>query len=91
MRDPCAYCQTRDAVNKDHVVPKSLRRAHTIPDEFQGTVPACFSCNMRKGQRRLVPPSWAHLIPQLNEHFGGTPWRTWDGNPMSPAFREVHV
>ena len=93
----CAYCQERRAVNADHVVPKSLRRKYKqhrkrearprIPHELLGTEPACFSCNIRKGARRLVPPSWAEKVPLLNAFFGGTPFRVWDGSLK--ALREV--
>jgi len=98
----CAYCGLRRAVNLDHVVPKSTplwkyrRDLVEIPPaiahgELTATVPACFDCNIRKGARRLVPPSWADKIDALNDYFGGTPWRVWDGNPQAAAFREVHV
>lgn len=97
----CAYCRTRGAVNRDHVVPRQLarkyrenRRAATrprIPDELLGTVPCCFDCNIRKGTRRLVPPSWENKLDTLNEFFGGSPFRVWDGNPMSLSYRTVHL
>lgn len=107
MSGVCAYCQKRPAVNRDHVVPKSLRkkreaeakwtkrrmRGHDyaclkeIPSDLLLTVPSCFECNIRKGARRLVPRSWADKLPLLNDLFPGVPWRTWNGNPKSDAFR----
>lgn len=102
----CAYCGHKRAVNRDHVVPRSLRANYManvrvsrkrhqvrplIPDEFMGLVPACFACNARKGSRRLVPRSWEHKIDALNDFFGGTPWRVWSGDTSEPAYREVHV
>ena len=87
----CAYCRSRPAINHDHVIPRAIakKRAGLIPDELLITVPACFECNIRKGTRKLVPPSWAAKIPALKELIPGQ-WRVWDGNPMSPAFTAVH-
>lgn len=62
-----------------------------IPSDFLGTVPCCFECNMRKGTRRLVPPSWAGKVDALNAFFGGTEWRVWRGDPKEEAFTKVHV
>jgi hypothetical protein len=102
----CAYCGVRRAVNRDHVIPKALRKngaikrrgkairavfeVRIIPEELARTVPCCFECNMRKGTRKLVPPSWAQHIPALKELIPGK-WRVWKGDPLDPAFREVHV
>ena len=97
--EPCAYCRERPAVNGDHVIPRALVRSYnrsapvdapSIPSKWLAVVPSCFSCNIRKGTRRLVPPSWSSQIKALDRFFGGTPFRVWDGDPMSPAFREVH-
>ena len=99
----CAYCRTRRAVNRDHVVPRLLRKGYeadgrvvsnewrkeAIPAEFLGTVGACFTCNHLKGTRRLVPPSWGKWVPALNDFFGGTPFRVWHGDVSEPAFAEV--
>jgi 5-methylcytosine-specific restriction endonuclease McrA len=85
----CAYCGTRRAVHRDHVVPKSHRRRSDLPDDLRDTVPSCFDCNIRKGARKLVPVSWADRIPLLQEYIPG-PWRVWDGDPKSPAFTAVH-
>lgn len=87
----CAYCRKARAVNMDHVVPRSYRRKQAIPPELAGTVPACFACNNRKGTRRLVPGSWAPLIPLLESHYPGTPWRVWNGDTSDPSYREVHT
>ena len=90
----CAYCNSRRAVNRDHVIPKIIRKRikaqlATIPAELLLTVPACFECNYRKGTRKLVPPSWESLIPDLKALIPGQ-WRVWDGNPMATAFTAVH-
>jgi hypothetical protein len=89
----CSYCGER-AVNADHVVPKSFvkkwQKTHgPIPMEFLGTVPSCLFCNVRKGARRLVPASWSHKVDALNRFFGGVPFRVWNGDPMSDAYRET--
>jgi 5-methylcytosine-specific restriction endonuclease McrA len=95
---PCAYCQAARAVNWDHVVPRSLVRrynrsapldAPSIPAEWLVVVGACFACNIRKGSRRLVPPSWAKQVHALNRFFGGTPFRVWAGDTKEPAFAEA--
>lgn len=94
---PCAYCGD-PAVNGDHVIPRSVVRSYnwsapaeakSIPAAWLEIVPACFACNILKGTRRLVPPSWARRVAAMNRFFGGTPWRTWDGSPTAPAYREV--
>lgn len=87
----CAYCRNAQAVNRDHVVPKSYRRKAPIPDDLAGTVPACFACNIRKGNRRLVPASWADKLAALEAAYPGTPWRIWNGDPKSSAYAEVHL
>ena len=96
----CAYCGVRKAVNRDHVIPRSLIRnynrfapddAPSIPAEWLEVVGACFECNIRKSSRRLVPPSWIKRVKALNRFFPGTPWRVWNGNPQAAAFREVHI
>lgn len=88
LTERCAYCG-KQAAHIDHVVPRSERKKFNfrrigkrgmIPDEFMGLEPACISCNLNKGQRRLVPPSWAHLVDAMNEFFGGNRWRTWNGD-----------
>ena len=89
----CAYCRRRLAVNRDPVIPKALLRrllkaGLDISAELLALEPACFECNVLKGTRKLVPPSWADKIPALKELLPG-PWRTWDGNPMSPAFTQT--
>lgn len=90
----CAYCQQERAVNRDHVIPKSMakklrKRGVVIPEALLGTVPSCFACNTRKATRKLVPSSWADRIPALKEAIPGH-WRVWDGNPLSKSFSAVH-
>ena len=95
----CAYCRRRLAVTRDHVVPRQLRRHYQpnrkveqrprIPSEFMATVPCCLTCNVNKGTRHLVPPSWADKVAALNEFFCGAEFRVWDGSPASPAFTQT--
>ena len=86
----CAYCHHERAVTRDHVVPKSYKKlGKDIPDGLSGTVPACFACNIRKGNRRLIPASWADKLPLLEEAFPGTAWRVWNGSKQEPAYSEV--
>ena len=96
---PCAYCGAA-AVNADHVIPRVVIRnynrsapvdAPSIPGKWLAVVPACFSCNIRKGARRLVPLSWRDEVAALNRFFGGTPFRVWSGRVDEPAFSETHV
>lgn len=87
----CAYCNQRRAVNKDHVIPKSTAKKHlNLPAELLVTVPSCFECNIRKGTRKLVPPSWADRVEMLRVFIPGQ-WRVWDGDPQSEAFTAVHL
>lgn len=91
LEGACAYCGIRRAVNRDHVIPKSLRKKRgVLPLHLLITEPSCFECNIRKGSRHLVPPSWEHLVDELNKVVGGAEWRVWRGDPAEPAFREVH-
>ena len=86
----CEYCGQRRAVNRDHVVPKSLQKRYYLPAYLSGTVGSCFECNIRKGTRALVPSSWAEHISALKEYIPQRHWREWDGDPKSPAFNGVH-
>lgn len=94
----CAYCAL-PAVNGDHVIPRSLIRrynanavegAPSIPSKWLAVVPSCFACNILKGTRRLVPPSWAGQVNSLNRFFGGSAFRVWTGDIHEPAFTAVH-
>lgn len=82
----------QDAAWRKRRMPRSTGYAalREVPAELLKTVPACFGCNIRKGSRRLVPPSWASKVPLLNEYFPGVPWRVWTGGVDEPAYAEVH-
>ena len=93
----CEYCGVRRAVNLDHVIPKSLfrlrftgrkarLRGKVDPIWKDLTVDACFECNTAKAARKLIPPSLAHRLSELNDLGIGT-FRVWDGSPE--ALREV--
>ena len=96
IRGRCAYCANAKAVQRDHVIPYSLAQKYPhiyafLPERLKVLVPACITCNINKGTRRLVPPHLADLIPDLAEAYPGTPWRVWSGDPSEPAFKDVHV
>jgi len=85
---PCAYCGAQ-AAGRDHVVPRSIAKKYpALPDHLRATVPACLPCNVRKINRKLVPPSWAERIPELCEAIPGA-WRVWRGDTSEPAFSGV--
>lgn len=93
----CVYCG-KPAVNGEHVIPRALVRkynatapeeAPSIPAEWLVVEPSCFNCNIRKGTRRLVPPSWKHRIAAMNRFFGGVEWRIWSGDPADPAYAKA--
>jgi 5-methylcytosine-specific restriction endonuclease McrA len=55
-RHRCAYCHRRRPLTIDHVVPLSRGGAHTAAN----VVPACQSCNSRKGDR--AAPTYQPLL-----------------------------
>ena len=77
MNATCAYCGER-AVHMDHIFSRALRRR--FPD-FTDVVPACYRCNMVRGTRRLLPPSWADRQAEL-EAMTGKRWKVWDGGEV---------
>ncbi len=83
----CAYCRKEPAVHLDHIMSRALRRR--FPD-FTDTVPACFKCNMIKGTRRLIPPSWAHRQAELEE-LTSHPWQVWNGDPRELGAQKVLI
>lgn len=90
----CAYCGKARGIHTEHVVPKQLLKKidrSTVPAELLETVMACPACNWFKLTRRLVPPSWEDRLPLLTETFPGTPWRIWDGDVASEAYRGTFV
>lgn len=96
----CAYCNKRRADSRDHVVPRSVLRTYnasapidapSVPTKWLVEVPSCLTCNWLKSNSRLVPPSWERRVAAMNRFFGGTKWRTWDGNPSSPALKDTHL
>lgn len=75
------------------MIPRAVVKRYkhvTIPVELLETVPSCFACNILKGTRKLVPLSWADRIPQIEALIPGQ-WRVWQGDPLDPAFRLVHL
>lgn len=74
---PCAYCQQRPGIHKDHVVAKAMRRRHHIADNDERYhVRACASCNWIKSTRKLYPRGFdVSLLPGKLSL-----WREWDGS-----------
>lgn len=90
----CAYCERARGIHADHVVPRSIARRQArmlkpFPAHLLVTVRACYSCNILKGARLLVPPSWADRIDELNEAMPGA-WRVWSGDVAEDAFTGTH-
>ena len=84
----CAYCGA-PADQLDHVVPKNERRRMGIShDDERYLVAACSTCNYRKSVFRLLPPSLAHLKPELEERSAKV-WRIWSGEPLSEVLEGV--
>lgn len=54
----CAYCHRKRPLTMDHVVPISKGGPHTADN----VVPACRSCNSRKGARQPHAPLQMHLL-----------------------------
>lgn len=99
IEGPCEYCRVKRADTRDHVVPRSVLRTYnatapveapSVPEKWLVEVPCCSACNLRKGRRRLVPPSWGREVPAMIKFFG-VPWAVWDGNPASDAFKAVLI
>ena len=63
--EQCFYCRRKlDAleVTADHWIPRGLGGA-THDDRIENLRPACWSCNTKKGSRRLERPEDLALIP----------------------------
>lgn len=58
FRGRCAYCRRKAKLTQDHVVPLSKGGPH-LPENV---VPACQSCNSRKGDRE-----WPRPLPPTDE------------------------
>jgi 5-methylcytosine-specific restriction endonuclease McrA len=54
----CAYCGERKPLTQDHITPISKGGEHTASN----IVPACQSCNSRKGARLPIVPFQPHLL-----------------------------
>lgn len=80
----CQYCGKR-AVQRDHVYPVRLKRrcerAGIDREALENQVACCMKCNVEKGNRCLVPPSWADRIPELEEAIGKV-FHVFDGEPV---------
>lgn len=82
----CAYCGTARAVHRDHIVSSADRRRYGIAkNDVRYHAGACVTCNLNKLTRRLVPPTHAYLVDELNELTTGTRWRVWNGDAAGLA------
>lgn len=76
----CAYCGQR-ATMVDHILSRAESRRQQISrDDEDWCCSACLACNLRRGTRRLLPPSWAERQAELEERTGKR-WLVWDGDP----------
>lgn len=82
----CAYCGKR-AVQRDHLVPKYLRRKFPQFEEEEWIVPACRQCNEIKYTFRFVDPAHEDKIPELKEVTGYT-FKVYRGERLSEVFRD---
>ena len=76
----CVYCQKARGIHDDHIMSSALRRR--FPDWADTTVPACLNCNLAKGTRHLIPPSWSDRLKELEE-LTGKKWKVWRGDAES--------
>ena len=78
----CAYHGGR-ATEIDHIFSRAEgQRQEIARDDEEWIVAACHDCNGRKGTRKLVPPSMAERIPDLNDMTPGRFWLAWDGGKV---------
>ncbi len=89
----CAYCLKARAVHKDHIVSGRLLRkkrpdgSPRYPGWNDVTVPACFACNVIKGDRTLVPVGYERLS-ELQELAVKEIWTEWGGGkPVAEVLR----
>jgi hypothetical protein len=74
----CAYCCAERATQRDHVVPKAMRRRHHIDAKDERFhVPSCMPCNLRKSTLHLYPRGFDVSILPGNPKV----WRMWNGDP----------
>lgn len=83
----CAYCGVNRAVHTDHLISKNAAKrrlaAQMNRERAIYKVPACAPCNLRKYTLLRVPPSHAHLIPELEE-ITGSLYAIFDGGKLYP-------
>ena len=73
----CAYCTKRRAQQRDHVVPRAMRRHFNIAeDDARFHVPACRHCNEAKYTFAVYPAGFDTSILPGNPNK----WREWNGD-----------
>ena len=50
LRQSCLYCQSKDRITIDHIIPLARGGRHSIGN----LAPACFDCNTRKGAKLVT-------------------------------------
>lgn len=84
----CGYCGVARAIHRDHIVSKADRDRYKIDkDDVRFHVAACGPCNWTKSTRRLVPPSHAHLVDELNALMAGPRWQIYRGGQVPEVQR----
>ena len=85
---PCSYCDKARSIHNEHIVSNADRRRYGIAkNDAKYHAAACGDCNWRKLDSRLVPPTHAYLVDELNELMTGTRWRVYRGGPVPMGVR----
>ncbi len=84
----CQYCGSI-ARTIDHILSKAESRRQGIArDDEAWIVACCHDDNLRRGTRRLLPPSWAHRQQELEE-LTGKKWAVFTGDPRELGAEKV--
>ena len=75
----------------DHILSRAERRRQGISAyDDRYIVVACKRDNLRKGTRRLIPPSWAHRQAELEE-LTNKQWQVWAGDPRELGAERILI
>lgn len=84
----CAYCDRPNPEHRDHIVSKNDRRRYGIDKSDERFIVACCKeDNWRKYTMRLVPPTHAHLVDELNALMAGPRWQIYAGGQVPEVVR----
>jgi hypothetical protein len=94
MDAQCVYNCDQRAVHQDHVIARALFKRHRnlatllgFGPDGENLVPSCFDHNIRKGNRRYVPESWADKLELINSLIPGAKHQVWDGGKHLEVIR----